>query len=229
MQSFLIVNNNPESREKEAEKLIGKNVAGLENNPDFIFLSAKETSIGIDQIREMQKNLVLKPFVEKQKICLISEAQNLTNDAQNALLKTLEEPPENCRIILTATSESFLLPTIVSRCQIISLSNGQPGRLTKEEEKNLSDTFKNLISISYGKRFLLLEKEGVTKDKQTAVQWLEKLTVILRQPLLKSPPDSQHYLDILRTINQARSLLSLNVNTRLVMENFLLDLPIKNL
>ena len=115
MQSFLIINSTQGNRKKEAEKLIGKKIGTLENNPDFIFLEAKETSIGIDQIREMQKILVLKPFVEKLKFCLISEAQNLTTEAQNALLKTLEEPPENCRIVLTAPSESFLLPTILAR------------------------------------------------------------------------------------------------------------------
>jgi len=229
MQSFLIINNTPENREKEAEKLIGKKITNLENNPDFIFLSVKETSIGIDQIREMQSSLVLKPFVEKSKFCLISETQNLTNEAQNALLKILEEPPENCRIILTAPNESFLLPTIISRCQIISLSQEQTETLTKDEEKSLSDFLNKIGEVCPGKRFILLEKEGVANDKQTAIQWLEKLTVIIRQQLLKLPPESKEHLDMLRAINQAKSRLTLNINVRLTLENFLLDLPIKKL
>lgn len=228
MQSFLIINNTQGIREKEAERLIGKKIASLENNPDFIFLSAKETSIGIDQVREMQNNLVLKPFVEKLKFCLISEAQNLTNEAQNALLKTLEEPPKNCRIVLTAPNESFLLSTIVSRCQIIALPQEQTGSLTKDEENNLLDFLNKTRTSSPGKRFLLLEKEGVAKDKQTAVQWLEKLTAVLRQQLLKLPFESKEYIDILRLINQAKSRLMLNINVRLTMENFLLDLPFQD-
>jgi len=229
MQSFLIINSDPKSREKEAERLMGKKIADLENNPDFIHLSTEENSIVIDQVREMQKRLVLKPFVEKFKFCLISEAQNLTTEAQNALLKTLEEPPENCQIILTAPSESFLLPTIVSRCQILSLLPKKIEGLKSEEEKDIITFFNQTLSSSIGKRFLLIEKEGIAKDKQTAVLWLDKLTIIIRQELLKLPEKTEEYLFVLKEINKAKSRLFLNLNVRLTLENFLLDLPIKKL
>lgn len=223
MQSFLISNGNPKNRQKWVEKLVGQPIASLENNPDFILLSAIDTAIGIDQVREMQSNLALKPFAQKQKFCIIFEAQNLTPEAQNALLKTLEEPPGNCQIILTAGSASFLLPTIVSRCQIISLPIFLQ-EISAEEESSLSDLLNNLIAASCGKKLLLLEKEGVAKDRQTATLWLDKLTIILRKKLLELPPNSRQYLDILHNVNLARSRLSLNTNVRLVMENFLLDL-----
>jgi DNA polymerase-3 subunit delta' len=67
-----------------------------------------------------------------QRIVLLADAQNMTREAQNALLKVLEEPPEGSMLILTATSEQALLSTIVSRCQVLPLQKPEGGLLSKE-------------------------------------------------------------------------------------------------
>jgi len=103
MQSFLIIGSDEKGRLQEVEKFIGKKLSSLKNNPDFILLEKEEgSSIGIAEVRLLQEKLSLKPFRESKKIALIKEAQDLTTEAQNALLKTLEEPNATTLIILTS-------------------------------------------------------------------------------------------------------------------------------
>ncbi len=84
--------------------------------------------IKIDQIRSLQRELMLSPHqgatqmaATRGRIAVITEFQTATSEAANALLKTLEEPPGHARLLLTATDASLLLPTIVSRCQLLPL------------------------------------------------------------------------------------------------------------
>ncbi len=81
----------------------------------------KEQAIGIKEIRKLQHQLGLYPYCSSYKIALILEAEKMTKEAANALLKTLEEPSGKAVIILTTQSENFILPTIVSRCQVLKL------------------------------------------------------------------------------------------------------------
>jgi len=77
--------------------------------------------IGIDQVRALQHEVNLKPYEGRWKVAIIAGAEELSLEAANALLKTLEEPPPQVVLILTATSSEALLPTIASRCQLITL------------------------------------------------------------------------------------------------------------
>lgn len=86
---------------------------------DLISPEAKE--IGINQIKEIQMSSHLPPFEGKRKVFIIDKAEQLSNEAANCLLKTLEEPPPNVHLILLTASESRLLTTILSRCQRVEL------------------------------------------------------------------------------------------------------------
>lgn len=77
--------------------------------------------IGIDRIRELQHTASLKPFEGRHRVFIIDGAEALSREAANCLLKTLEEPPPGVYLILLATSEGRLLPTIRSRCQRVEL------------------------------------------------------------------------------------------------------------
>ncbi|MBW1649472.1 MAG: DNA polymerase III subunit delta' [Deltaproteobacteria bacterium] len=88
-------------------------------NPDIIKISAPDTTIKTDTIRGLLDILALKPFEAKLRFVLIYEAEKMTKEAGNALLKILEEPPEHTCFILTAVNISDLLPTIISRCRHI--------------------------------------------------------------------------------------------------------------
>ena len=78
-------------------------------------------SIGIDQVREVQREASLKPFEGRYRVFIFEHAERLTEEASNSLLKILEEPPDQVLIILLSTDPSVLLPTIVSRCQELKL------------------------------------------------------------------------------------------------------------
>ena len=87
------------------------------NHPDFLTLEPKNNSIPIDSIRYLRQQLSWKSYRGKYKICIIDDAEKMTTQAQNALLKTLEEPPPHSLIILITPQPYRLLPTIASRCQ----------------------------------------------------------------------------------------------------------------
>ncbi|MCD6521113.1 MAG: DNA polymerase III subunit delta' [Anaerolineae bacterium] len=90
-------------------------------HPDVILVEPEGDHLKIAQVRQLQYELSLSPHEGRRRICIITDFQTATVEAANALLKTLEEPPARVVIILTATDTHLLLPTIVSRCQIVPL------------------------------------------------------------------------------------------------------------
>ena len=80
-----------------------------ENHPDFYVIDEKDETIKIEKIREMQSKILEKPIISQRKVYIIRNAENMTKEAQNCLLKTLEEPPEYAVIILTTSNESRIL------------------------------------------------------------------------------------------------------------------------
>ena len=90
----------------------------VDNSPDYINIYPDGNSIKIAQIRKLQTDIIIKPHKE-YKIYIINQAEKMTVEAQNALLKTLEEPPEYAIIILITSNKEALLDTIKSRCEII--------------------------------------------------------------------------------------------------------------
>ena len=94
------------------------------NHPDLHLLSPlpDKRDISIEQIRELQQQLSLRPFEATRKACLIEPAERMNEKSANALLKTLEEPPGHAIIILLTTQADLLLATIRSRCQHLRFS-----------------------------------------------------------------------------------------------------------
>ncbi len=86
-------------------------------NPDFTIIESSKSTISIDEIRQMQGDIIIKPIYSDKKVYIIVNAQKMTIQAQNCLLKTLEEPPGHSCIILTTSNYDSLLQTIKSRVQ----------------------------------------------------------------------------------------------------------------
>lgn len=86
------------------------------SNPDYYELIPENKKIKIDNIRQMQEGIIEKPIISNKKMYIIDDADLMTEESQNCLLKTLEEPPEYSVIILIVSNESKILPTIKSRC-----------------------------------------------------------------------------------------------------------------
>ncbi len=90
-------------------------------HPDVIHIRPEKEQVKIDQIRGMERMLALSPVEGRWKVAILEQFDRANVSAANALLKTLEEPPTHALLVLTAESTENLLPTIVSRCQIVRL------------------------------------------------------------------------------------------------------------
>lgn len=92
------------------------------NQPDVIVVNHEKKGIGVDEIRRQVNNSVLiKPYEGPYKVYIIPDADKMTEQAQNALLKTIEEPPGYAVLLLIAENIDMFLPTILSRCVILNL------------------------------------------------------------------------------------------------------------
>jgi DNA polymerase-3 subunit delta' len=99
------------------------------NHPDLHVVKPEEgKALGVDEARNLQRLIELKPYEGGRAVVIVQDAHSLTPQAQNALLKTLEEPPENAVLMLLAESLSPLLPTILSRCAVYA-----PARLSRDD------------------------------------------------------------------------------------------------
>ncbi len=103
------------------------------NQPDIIWVThEKPASIGVEDVRlQVNSDILIKPYSSRYKVYIIDEAEKMTVQAQNALLKTIEEPPAYGIIILLTTNADSFLPTILSRCVTLNLKP-----LTNKEVEN---------------------------------------------------------------------------------------------
>lgn len=224
MQSIIISGSGKGDRLNKFEELSKQTIGKLKNNLDFILVDETPT-IGIESIRNLEKYLFLKPS-SGRKIVLISEAQNLTVEAQNSLLKTLEEPPGYCEIYLCCSDKGLLLPTIVSRCLVYRLP-AKENNLPEEEVKKYRSDFFNLLKSGFGKRLLYLDEFQINKSKESALLWLNQITHILRNELIgKNDTSKNVILEVLKQTNTTIIYLNLNTNVKLALDNFVLSLPL---
>ena len=97
------------------------------NHPDIrVWSHAKPKNYGIDEIRALVSDVSIRPFCSERKVYIVPDAHLMRVDAQNALLKTMEEPPEYAVILLLSQGEDAMLETIRSRCQTVVLADGEP-------------------------------------------------------------------------------------------------------
>ncbi len=110
-----------ESDEKPCDTCFSCISFNSNNNPDFHILKSDKKSFGVDLIRDNITEIVnIKPFRSKYKVLILESADKMTVQAQNALLKTIEEPPKYMVFILIAENNKYFLPTIISRCSIMT-------------------------------------------------------------------------------------------------------------
>ena len=136
------------------------------NNPDFYLLESESDSknIKIEQIREIQRKIQEKPIISNKKVYIIDNADTMTVEAQNCLLKTLEEPPEYIVIILISSNENNFLSTIKSRCAKLyfqPISNENIKRYLDQNYpgENLNEDIIEMYQGSIGKAITLKDKK----------------------------------------------------------------------
>jgi DNA polymerase-3 subunit delta' len=92
-------------------------------HPDLLIVEPEGQTLKVDQVRQMQKELAYRPYEGKRRVCILTAADRMAPNMANILLKTLEEPPLHTVIILLANHARLLLPTILSRCQLIRFNS----------------------------------------------------------------------------------------------------------
>ncbi len=258
-----------------------KQIASMQH-PDLTVIQADSEGgiIKVDQIREARRMLTLKPYAANYRVTLFLRFQQANDSAANALLKTLEEAPSYAVLILTADNPEQLLPTIVSRCEVLRLrplkveevqqaleekgfetnqskliahiSGGRFGyasrlleseTLLTEREERLND-LQSLISASRVEKFSYADKLSKDKDsmRRVILIWLSYWRdVMLRTAQAETPlvnidrnieiEDIAHRMDlssarlVVNGLEGTLEKMERNVNSRLLAEVLLLDLP----
>lgn len=153
------------------------------NHPDFKVISVLEgkSSISIDQIRELKKEIAYKPYESEHKIYIIESAEKMSKEAANSLLKTLEEPPSFATIILLVEDSGKLLPTIVSRCQQIKLKNVAHQKIKellidKGLSKSRAEILSRTAAGSPGRALDALELDNYFEERKNIYDFLKDIT-----------------------------------------------------
>ena len=151
------------------------------NQPDIIYVShEKPNTISVDDIRaQINNDVAIKPYSSKYKVYIINEAEKMTPQAQNAILKTLEEPPAYAVILLLVSNVNTLLPTILSRCVVLNMKPVRDALVKKYlmEELQVPD-YKAEVCVAFargnvGKAKLLASSEEFENVKAEALSLLK--------------------------------------------------------
>lgn len=225
-------------------------VEDTENIPDLLYIEPDGNSIKIEQIREMQKKVQEKPIGAKRKVYIIDQADKMTSEAQNCLLKTLEEPPEYVTIILISSNENIILNTIKSRCMSIKFKNITEENLTKFAKEilgyqNLTENLLKSFGGSIGRCIKLKENSDQYIKIENFVNDLSKKDIIdimvdakiiydkenindildyLIVCLYNIAKEKREYLDCIKHVNECSTRLKANANFDMSIDRLVLKM-----
>lgn len=166
------------------------------NHPDVMVVSKGGKSIGVDDIRDVINEVYTKPYEGNRKVIIIKNADVITVQGQNAILKTLEEPSDDTTIIMTTENTGMLLETILSRCQILKLGR-IPGEkikgylMTRGIEENKAATAASLSDGVLGNALRFLDEKFIKLREET----IKVSRDVLRNDTLKALDASSFFID----------------------------------
>lgn len=220
-----------------------------DNNPDFYYIGlGEEKSIKIETVRQIQKKIGELPIVSNKKVYIIDDFEYMTKEAQNCLLKTIEEPPEFVTVILITANESKVLNTIKSRCLKLSFSNIENEELKEFLEKeygmnNISSNKLDSYNGSIGKALQMHEKEEIYDRIENVFSNLEKYNIITAKNNLEvlykekdyiielldyinviffnRAKDNMKYVNYIEKVEETKKKINSNCNYDMTIDNFL--------
>ena len=221
------------------------------NNPDFLCIEPDGNSIKIEQIRYLQKKIQEKPIISNKKVYIINDADKMTVEAQNCLLKTLEEPPEYATIVLIGSNENAFLTTIKSRCMIIHFNKIENIEIKRYLEENyaISNISENMLEIfqgSIGKAISLKDKKNEYTEIENIVENINKKNIIdilqmseiiykskdeileildyINIILLKKAKEDYKYTKCINIVENTKKRLKQNANYDMCIDNMLFNI-----
>ena len=213
--------------------------ASTGNHPDIYTaqLFGKNEVVNVDEIRKICSDAYIKPNEADTKVYIIPNADKMQQQAQNAFLKVLEEPPQNILFILCCTSAQQLLGTIRSRVVVYNLSLPE---FSDEDTKKVLDKAEEIATaIPKNKGYELLKAIGSLTDRGFAKQVMEQLLPIVNlaiksrilntdctasAEILRDNIDTQNLIKIVDIIDTAQKRLNSNINMNLFMSWFCAEL-----
>lgn len=217
--TYLLISKNKEKQEEKLKELLAglldKNVSKIEQTPDIHILDrSNENSIGIEEIKNFIKEMIFRPFGDTKQVAIIYEAEKLTIQAQNSLLKTLEESGDDTIYILCVDNEKNVIPTIYSRSKPIFVK--QPSSEKNQDYKKPEILTNNLVE-----QFANIDL--VSKEKQLSLDLLDQIEGYFKLELEKEIKNdninsSRTILEILKHIQDTREKIDANCNKKLVLE-----------
>lgn len=156
------------------------------NQPDIIYVRhEKPNTISVDDIRtQINNDIVVKPYSSKRKIYIVDEAEKMNQQAQNALLKTIEEPPAYAVLLLLTTNADTFLPTILSRCVRLNLKAVRDEQIKDFlMKKHQLPDYQADVCVAFaqgnvGKAIQLASSDSFNELKSAALQLLKRLDEI---------------------------------------------------
>ena len=221
VQSIVVSSKDQQKRDEKIAQMLQKYAVSVFDQT----LIASEKTIGIEDIRGLQKNIFLKPLQGTAKAVIFDLHTGITIEAQNAMLKTLEEPPDHTIIVLSVPSIELLLPTIVSRCTIIELETGN-AELTDKETDEYRQILASLQEDTGGDKLKISQDNG--KTREDALLFLENLIVVGRNLLLQAINHQNGQSSIingklLSALQKTHTVIkTTNVSPRFALENLFL-------
>lgn len=224
------------------------------NNPDYIQIEPDGKIIKIEQIRQMQSKIIEKPVNSNKKVYIIDNADLMTKEAQNCLLKTLEEPPSYITIILIVSNENKILNTIKSRCMKINFEKIQDSEIEKflTEQCEVQNINKNILRMCDGsigrclliknkiEDYVLIEnllksvKENIIKflnnaeilykNKDNIFDYLDYINVILYQYANDEIYNNMKYINSIKIVEQVKQKLINNCNYDMCIDSLLFSI-----
>lgn len=240
----LIIHPSPITQRKAAQDLAEQY---LQTSIDFdhpptdlhILDGANCNSLGIDQVKEIKRKLKYQPYEAKCQIGLILHSNILTREAQNSLLKILEEPGEQTVWILTTQHEKLLLPTIISRAKKMYIQSSFDTKPDTEKDDKCEAKTKDqpetdiqpFLKMPVEDKILYIE-DLLKADKENPgplSNFLHEILSRYRTQLINaihsnSPEEIDSANSAIQKINKAIHFISKNTNKRLTMENLILQL-----
>ncbi len=193
---------------------------GLENNPDLNFIRPNieedDYKIYIENIRDLKSFMSLKPYSSEYKLAVIDNADAMTAEAANAMLKILEEPPKRSVLVLISSKPKLLPRTILSRCETVVFPPAP--EIQTDEMRKAIDDLRKIVKQSMAERIKYAKKIYEKDDYAALVNlWLRSL----RFQLIDKPASAP----ILRRLLRLSFIISQpQYNHRIALENFFVNL-----
>ncbi|MBI4038602.1 hypothetical protein HY384_01440 [Candidatus Daviesbacteria bacterium] len=213
MLAKLLISSSLENIKEKINAILALQSGSLNlNHPDVLYFRTGQ-KLGVAEARKITRHFSLKPY-SAGRAAIIEQAGSLTLEAQNALLKTLEELPKEAIFILAASSDAQILPTVTSRCEIIYL-NPQP--LVSKYEGDIE----KLLGSAPEERFAFIEK---LKDRE---EFFHALLIFFHKDLRLHPKGAPSNILFLKVLLQTEQWARQNVNIRAILEYLMLVMPDK--